>query len=237
MQSYTEGCFICGKPLVYFETAKQLSCHICGTVHSANASCEDGHYVCDSCHTEKGLIFITQHASQTQSKNPVSIATEMMENPSINMHGPEHHYLVAAALFAAYKNSGGQVDLQKALQNAVQRARKVPGGICGLWGSCGAGIGTGIFVSVITGATPLSESEWSLANQMTSRSLAAIAANGGPRCCKRNTYLAITEAVGFVKERFEIAVELPEKITCHFAPRNKQCRKEKCLYTHQSTQA
>ncbi len=230
MQTYTEGCFICGKPLTYFKTAKQLSCYICGTEHSTNASCEDGHYVCDSCHAEKGLIFITQYASQTQSKNPISIATGMMENPSINMHGPEHHYLVAAALLTAYKNSDGKIDLPKALQNALQRARRVPGGICGLWGSCGAGIGTGIFTSVITGATPLAGEEWSLANQATARSLATIAANGGPRCCKRNTYLAITEAVGFVKEHFNRTMELPQEITCRFAPRNRQCRKEKCLY-------
>lgn len=231
MKTYTEGCFICGKPLIYFQTAKPLPCYICGAEHSTDASCEDGHYVCDSCHAEKGCIFITQYASQTQSKNPISVAAEIMKNQSINMHGPEHHYLVAAALLAAYKNVGGQINLQKALQSAAQRAKRVPGGICGMWGSCGAGIATGIFMSVITGATPLSETEWSLANLITSRSLAAISANGGPRCCKRNTYLAITQAVKSVEEKFNLVMELPEKITCQFAPRNKQCRKEKCLYT------
>lgn len=236
MKTYTEGCFICGEPLIYFETAKQLPCYICGTEHSTNASCEDGHYVCDSCHAEKGFIFITHYASQTTSKNPVVIATEMMQNPHINMHGPEHHYLVAAALLAAYKNVGGQIDLQKALQSALQRAKRVPGGICGMWGSCGAGIATGIFVSVITGATPLSEAEWSLANHITSRGLAAIAANGGPRCCKRNTYLAITQAVEFVKEQFNLEMKVLEQITCQFASRNKQCRLEKCLYSPCSTQ-
>ncbi len=231
MSTYREDCLICGRPLVYSETAQKASCYVCGTLQSTNAICEEGHYVCDSCHAEEGLLSITQHASQTQSRDPILIATEMMKEPAINMHGPEHHYLVAAALLAAYKNSGGRLDWTKSLRNAWQRARQVPGGICGLWGSCGAGIGTGVFVSVITGATPLSESEWSLANQVTSRSLAVIAANGGPRCCKRNTYLALTEAVAFVREHFGIIMERPERVTCQFDHRNKQCRLEKCLYS------
>lgn len=230
MKTYTEGCLLCGKPLTYFETAKQLSCQICGTEYSTNASCEDGHFICDSCHAQQGFAFIFQYVLETQSKNPISIATEIMENPYINMHGPEHHYLIVVALLAAYKNAGGQIYFEKAIQSARQRAKNVPGGICGMWGSCGAGIATGIFISIITGASPISEIEWSLANQMTSRSLAVISVNGGPRCCKRNTYLAITQAVEFVKEQFNIAMELPEKVICQFSHRNKQCRSKKCLY-------
>lgn len=209
---------------------RQVPCHGCGVVHSTNATCEDGHFICDACHVEPGLVFITQYVHETLSRNPISIAMEIMKNPAINMHGPEHHYLIPASLLAAYKNSGGGIDFDKALQSARQRAKNVPGGICGMWGSCGAGIGTGIFISVITGASPLSELGWSLANHMTSRSLAVISANGGPRCCKRNTFLAMTQAVEFVKEQFTITMELPGKIPCQFSHRNKQCRKGKCLY-------
>lgn len=229
MNTHTEGCLICGKPLVYHDEMKQVACHGCGMVQSTNATCEDGHFICDSCHAEPGLVFIAQRASATKSQDPFSIATEMMTNLSINMHGPEHHYLVPAALLAAYKNAGGNIDFDKAWQSVRQRAKNVPGGICGMWGSCGAGIGTGISISIITGASPLSEHEWSLANEMTSRSLAAIAANGGPRCCKRNVYLAITQAAKFVKERFNVAMELSE-ISCKFFARNRECRQEKCLY-------
>lgn len=230
MSTHTEGCLICGKPLIYYEEMRQLPCHGCGMTHSTNATCEDGHFVCDSCHAEPGLVFIAQCVHGTTSRNPISIATEIMDNTSINMHGPEHHYLIPAVLLAAYKNAGGKIDFDKAWQSARQRAKNVPGGICGMWGSCGAGIATGIFISVITGASPLSEIEWSLANQMTSKSLAVIAANGGPRCCKRNTYLAITQAVEFVKKQFDIVMEQPERIICQFSGRNEQCRQDKCLY-------
>ena len=193
--------------------------------------CEDGHFVCDACHAEKGVLAVTIHMKGTSSKNPIEIATAIMKNSSINMHGPEHHYLVPASLLTAYKNAGGEICLDTALQTARQRSQKVPGGTCGLWGSCGAGIATGIFISIITGATPLSEKEWSLANLMTSKSLAIISENGGPRCCKRNTYLAIFQSVAFVKEYFGIAMELPERAVCEFSHRNKQCKGKDCLFT------
>ena len=230
MERHAENCMICGKSLVYHYSAQTNSCYICGKSGDSNACCEEGHYICDDCHSERGALAITLEAGSTISKNPVEIAAEIMKNAAISMHGPEHHYLVAASLLAAYKNAGGHLDLGDALQSALQRAKKVPGGVCGFWGSCGAGISTGIFISIITEATPLSENPWSLANRMTSLSLAVIAENGGPRCCKRNTNIAICQAAAFIKEFFGIAFELPQRITCEFSHRNDQCRKNKCLY-------
>ena len=233
MTDYTENCMVCGSPLVYYESSQEVNCHICDVRHNTNVTCQDGHYICDACHAEKGLSAINAYAMKTHSRNPVLIATEIMKNQAINMHGPEHHYLVVAALLAAHRNAGGTIDFNKALHNAGQRAKKVPGGICGMWGSCGAGIAAGIFISIITGATPLSEKEWSLANQMTSKCLAVIAENGGPRCCKRDTYLTIFQAVAFVKDQFGIIMELPEQVTCEFSYRNKQCKTACCpFYFH-----
>ena len=230
MKEYTENCMVCAQPLVYFESSQNIRCYVCGTENETNAVCKDLHYVCDNCHSEKGLLIITFYANETLNQNPIKIATEIMKNQAINMHGPEHHYLIVASLLAAYKNAGGKIELSAALRLARQRAQKLPGGICGLWGSCGAGIATGIFFSIITKATPLSEKEWSLANHMTSRSLNIIAENGGPRCCKRNSYLAILQAAAFVKEQFGITTELQKKILCEFSHRNEQCKKTKCLF-------
>lgn len=230
MAFYMEGCFICGAHLVYAETMELYRCFRCNEEYAVNVICEKGHYICDACHAEEGIFSITQFVSKTSSRDPVFIATELMKVPYINMHGPEHHYLVAASLLAAYRNAGGEIDLEKALGVIRERAKSVPGGICGMWGSCGAAIATGIFVSVITGSTPLSTVEWSLANQMTSKSLATISSHGGPRCCKRNTYLAISEAVKYAKNSFAVTMELPEKIQCQFFHRNKECRQNKCIY-------
>ena len=230
MVSHAENCLICGAGLVYSATATTAACHLCGAQHQTNALCSNSHYVCDTCHATEGIVFIGQHAGTTSHKNPVAIATEMMRHPGVKMHGPEHHYLAVAALLAAYRNAGGVVDLAKALENAEQRAKKVPGGICGLWGSCGAGIGTGIFISLVTGATPLSGKEWSLANTMTSRSLDVIANHGGPRCCKRNTWLALLQAAAYAGEQFQIIMEVPDSIVCEFSHRNKQCRNTACPF-------
>ena len=133
-------------------------------------------------------------------------------------------------LLAAYKNAGGELDLDAALEEMRNRGSQVPGGICGLWGTCGAAVSTGIFVSLITGASPLSGKEWGLCNEMTSRSLGAIAKTGGPRCCKRDSYTAILEAVDFVGEKFGIWMERPKKTVCGLYGRNEQCLKEKCPY-------
>ena len=56
-------------------------------------------------------------------------------------------------------------------------------------------MGTGIFISLITDATPLSKEDWGLANRMTAASLNTIAEHGGPRCCKRDSFLAIMDAI------------------------------------------
>ena len=57
--------------------------------------------------------------------------------------------------FAAYKNAGGEIDLPEALLEMMNRGKAVPGGTCGFWGACGAGISTGMFISIISGATHL----------------------------------------------------------------------------------
>lgn len=230
MARHATGCLICGQDLEYFDQTKNFQCEICGHDFEAAVSCGDGHFVCDACHAKAGYELITSQALAGKSKNPITVACEMMKNKFINMHGPEHHYLVAAALLASYKNSGGDIDLEKSLLKARERAGKVPGGICGLWGCCGAGVGSGIFVSIITRATPLSEDQWQQANQMTALSLQAIARRGGPRCCKRDTWLAILTALDFVRERFQIEMEKPEKIRCSFFPENPSCKKTGCLF-------
>ena len=84
----------------------------------------------------------------------------------------------------------------------LNRGKAVPGGTCGFWGACGAGISAGMFVSILSGATPLTEESWGLSNQMTSKALEAISRTDGPRCCKRDSYLAILAAVDFVKNAF-----------------------------------
>ena len=110
------------------------------------------------------------------------------------------------------------------------RGRRVPGGACGFWGSCGAAVSTGMFVSIITGSTPLSGESWGQSNCMTAAALNRIGRLGGPRCCKRNSFSAVLEAVSFVKNITGVEMELPEKVVCTFSPENRQCLVKNCPY-------
>ena len=146
-----------------------------------------------------------------------------------HMHGPEHHVMVGASLLTAYKNAGGFLNLGTALSGIYKRGKQVPGGACGFWGACGAGISAGMYVSIVTKSTPLAKEAWGLSNQMTARALNAIGHNGGPRCCKRDSYLAIIEAVSFTKEKLNVQMEI-EKVVCSRSRKNNQCIKDFCPF-------
>ena len=145
------------------------------------------------------------------------------------MHGPEHHVMVGSALLTAYKNAGGKIDLPKALSEMQARGKKVPGGACGFWGACGAGVSAGMFVSIVTGSTPLAKEAWGLSNKMTTSALGAIGEVGGPRCCKRDSYLSIIKAVEFAKEHLGVEMELG-RIKCIHSALNNQCIGARCPF-------
>jgi hypothetical protein len=147
------------------------------------------------------------------------------------MHGPEHHFVVPAVLLTAYYNQKGHArEKEKKLKIARQRAENVLGGFCGFYGACGAGIGTGIFISLITDSSPLSTGAWGMANRMTAESLRCIGALGGPRCCKRDTYMALKTARMFMKQNFQVVLDVPATIECEFTENNHECLQQKCPF-------
>ncbi len=225
------GCICCGKPLVYLDHPENRECMYCHDTHMTNDVCEDGHFVCDACHQLGADDAIEQYCIKTLEKNPVALAITLMQNPQVNMHGPEHHFLVPAVLLAAYCNTTRELQKKgNLIRTARERAGHVIGGACGFLGDCGAAVGTGIFISLITGATPLSHLEWQQANLITAKSLETIARHGGPRCCKRNTFLALEAAVRFVHEQFSVEMPTDPAITCIFSGMNKECRMKDCPY-------
>lgn len=225
------GCLICGRDILYSEESRDLACTICGEVVSTTAACEAGHFVCDRCHGLEAVDLIEQFCLTTELDDPIAIACILMRYPAVRMHGPEHHFLVPASLIAAYCNHRGEPGRKgELLARARERASRVPGGFCGTHGTCGAAIGTGIFVSLITGSTPLKRQEWSLSNQMTARSLMAIARHGGPRCCKRNSWLAIRTAVTFLEERFSVSLPVDGPVRCGFSEINRECLLKECPF-------
>lgn len=224
----SEECLICKAPLEYFEKGELMECEICHKKVYSKTRCVNGHFVCDECHAD-GIDEFIGICLDEKSDNPLKILEKMMSSSACHMHGPEHHVMVGAALLTAFKNAGGDINLKEALFKMNERGRQVPGGACGFWGACGAGISAGIFVSIVTGSTPLAQQEWKLSNLMTSRALLKISENGGPRCCKRDSYLAVLEAVNFVSEKFGIHMD-KEQVVCTRSHLNNQCLHDKCPF-------
>ncbi len=223
-----DECLICGAPLVYLETDEEMECAVCHQKENSKTRCERGHYVCSKCHTA-GLDAVIGLCMRSRSKDPAKILGEMMAQPFCHMHGPEHHVMVGAALLTAYKNAGGKLDLEKALPEMLRRGRSVPGGACGFWGACGAGISAGMFVSIISSSTPLSDEPFALSHRMTAKALGAIGEIGGPRCCKRDSYLSVGCAIDFAAEHFGVQMEKTE-IVCTYSARNNQCIGRRCPF-------
>lgn len=223
-----EECLICGAKLEYLESDIDMECAICHKTEKSKTRCINGHYVCNVCH-KKGLDSVIGIALAEQSKNPIEILNKMMNMDFCHMHGPEHHIMVGVALLTAYKNCGGSIEFDNALYEMYNRGNQVPGGVCGFWGACGAAISAGIFVAIITKSNPLANESFSLSNEMTSRALHKIAVVGGPRCCKRDSYLSILTAVEYLKEKLDISLETSD-IKCQFIKKNNQCIGKRCPF-------
>lgn len=226
-----EGCMICGEELKYLTTAIPVMCVYCRKTESANIYCQSGHYVCNECHASDSIKIITRFCLSSSSKNPMEMAKMIMRHPTIPMHGPEHHAMIAAVLVTAYKNLTGKATDEE-IKEAIRRGSTVPGGYCGLYGTDAAAIATGIAMSIILKATPLTDNERRIANMMTSRALVAIASNRGVRCCKRSTFAAIESANQYFKEVLDIELEhIPiSKLKCEHSSRNKQCSMIDCRF-------
>lgn len=224
------GCLVCSAELVYLPAQQAMTCAGCGAIHSSAARCSAGHFVCDACHSGSAKDVIERHCRETQERDPIAIATALMRHPKLKMHGPEHHFLVPAALLAAYHNQhGDRRELASRLSEARRRSDPLAGGFCGIQGACGAGIGTGIYVSIVTGATPLAPAQRGLANEMSSRALALIAKSGGARCCKRDSALALLAAARFTRERLGVAMKARGP-SCEFTALNAECLRDRCPF-------
>ena len=224
-----EECLICGAPLEYLPHDTIMKCDLCHKQEESKTRCVNGHYVCNACHTT-GMDSIMAVCLADTSSNPIEILERLMSMPFCHMHGPEHHVLVGASLLTAYHNAGGDIELRDALVEMMARGKQVPGGACGYWGACGASVSTGMFLSIVTSNTPLSTDSWHLTNQMTATALAQVAEHGGPRCCKRDSYLSILAAIDFVKENLGVEMEKPE-VVCSRSQQNNQCIGAKCPFS------
>ncbi len=221
------NCAVCAQPLTYATEPGELSCSFCGKSERALIYCPAGHFVCDACHSRSAIEALRQLLSVSKETDPGVLLEQAMAHPSVPMHGPEHHVMVPAILAAAARNAGFASD--GVVEKAIDRATKVPGGWCGLYGDCGAAVGVGVAVSVITGATPLTGKPRTLAMGATSQALSRML-DDQARCCKRASRTAVKAAVGYLRDRLNMNLPYRGAPSCAYTSKNAECPQQKCPY-------
>ena len=219
-------CPICHEELQ--ENNSKVACTYCGEVEHAEWLCPNKHFVCEACRLAEPEEITLRVCNNTKSKDPFELANLIMHHPTFREHGKEHHLIVAPVIITALKNAGQITIDTRRNKIAIRRAKEMPYGICGSRGDCGAAVGVGIAISIITRATYLSNSERSLTIEATGRSLIDLAKRGGPRCCKESVYSSIQSALKFLNEKEMIHFSEPVW-KCEFKDM-EGCKKEDCNY-------
>ena len=223
----TVGCMVCGAPLVYLSTNETMTCHYCGKTVAANARCGAGHFVCDPCHGVDILDVMTDLLLGSREPDAVALMARIRANPRFPMHGPEHHALVPGVILTALRNAGADVtDAQ--IVTGIRRGQTIAGGACAFFGACGAAMGVGIAVSLLTGATPLDGAKRQVIQQVTGQVLEKIAAYDAPRCCQRDAWLSLKAAAVILRERLHRKLTVSHPLSCEQFSKNKECIHNQC---------
>ena len=229
--NFISGCLICGEELVYRNKKEPVQCVVCGKKEESVVSCKNGHYICDQCHSRDVLARAYNICFKTDIKDPIAILNKLFEIPGLHMHGPEYHSIVPAAIVTAYANIKG-LEKTSMLKEAIARGQDVKGGSCGLHGVCGAASGAGIAYSIINGVTPLSGQKRGNAMKVTAAALTEMSNYGGPRCCKRESALAVETTVNFIDELGE---QVMDRYNCSQFGNNQECLRKECRYFPQKS--
>lgn len=166
-----------------------------------------------------------------EGTDAVALAVAMMDAGVVRTHGPEHHYLTAACLCAAWCNALGE-DKAAHLERLLARCAKIPPAVCGYYGVCGDSIAAGACASEMLGAGHLSGASWQQVNELTGRAQSAIAASctRGPRCCKRTTFAVLAAASVWLRDTLGVPVAARGGLECPFYARNSECLGRDCVF-------
>ncbi len=179
--------------------------------------------------TEK-VVCILNDIKNEKGTNPVRIFKNIAHKDYMNIYGPEHHILDGASVLVAFRNAGGKIDLDSALEKLMTEELKMPGAMCGLWGICGAITSIGAALSIIDGTGPLSaDGTWGNHMQFTSKASGELGKINGPRCCKRDAIIAFKNGIEYVNSHYGIMLQY-EHMKCEFSDQNMQCIKERCPF-------
>ena len=220
-------CMVCGEKLLYGERDQTFTCHYCGQTRQSRVSCRQQHFVCDQCHAAEALTVIEQICRESRETDMIALFGRIRRHPAIPKHGPEHHALIPAIIVTTYGNLGGALP-PAALQTALERGSKLPGGTCGYWGLCGAAAGAGIGFATILEAAPSKALARQAAQRATQAVLAAISDYAAARCCYRESWTALTTAARCSPTLLPRPLLATAPLRCDQQAYNRFCHGKQC---------
>lgn len=184
---------------------------------------------------ERQQDWIIDKLIESTSTAPVELAEEVMADPGCPAFGPIHHFIVGAVLLACWRNAEAAANrdalLAADLEEMLTRSSSVPGAACARWGVCGAAASAGMAYAIVRGNAPLREEGWQEGQLMVSDLLAQIARSGRPRCCKRDSRVAIAASVPYFNALGGPQMVASDAVpTCASFPQNSVCMGPDCPF-------
>lgn len=162
--------------------------------------------------------------------DPAELLEHLMASGACPAFGPVHHFLVGASLLSCAWPEGRD-GLGAALEELAGRASRVPGAACASWGVCGAAASCGMAFSILAGNAPLRPEGWSEGQLMVADILGKIARAGSPRCCKRDSRIAVRAAVPWFDRELGCAMEVGADVpSCAVSGANSACLGAGCPF-------
>lgn len=167
-----------------------------------------------------------------EKHDPGELFEILISDERCPLFGPLHHFLVGAAMVTCAGRLLKIDALEDALNEMEKRASVVPGAVCAQWGMCGAASSCGMAFAILANNAPLRAEGWSEGQLMVSDILEKIAHAGAPRCCKRDSRIALRTAIPWFNSYFGISLKnsLGAELTCDVSEKNTVCIKELCPY-------
>lgn len=170
-------------------------------------------------------------ALNSNKKNPLELAEDIVYLSSIPMLGCEHAWATAGALLSALRNNGYSISDEQ-IKEAINRTkRQAISAFCGLTGVCGIAPAIGAVFSVILDAACPKDKETATTMLVVSKVIEAISMETGPSCCKNFMRTGLALSSNLIEEYLKISLPLQLIIVCQDSQRHPHgCRESQCRY-------
>lgn len=183
---------------------------------------------------DKSYSWAYEYCLGSDERDPSVLLEELMAQDNCQAFGPVHHFLTGAALLTCLRNAQGDAGKSRLPEDlAVLGARSsaVPGAACALWGVCGAAISAGMAYAIVAENAPLKAEGWREGQHVVSDIERVIVETGTPRCCKRDSRIAVRVAAAAFTHDFDVSMLCKEwEGECAVSDVNTVCLGGKCPF-------